>query len=70
MKSAAAEVVIEPGIQAWLVKIHWRRGRPTKLSFRTEQAARLWTETASTDWIANHARHAARTAKVSEEAIR
>ena len=57
MRSATAEIVIEPGVRGWLVRIHWPRGAPTKLSFSTEQAARNWAKTASSDWIANHPRH-------------
>src|SRR5947207_553680 len=54
MKSAAAEVVIEPAVGEWVVTVHWPRGHPTRLRFSTEQAARTWVETASSDWIANH----------------
>ena len=57
MRSATAEIVIEPGVRGWLVRIHWPRWAPTKLSFSTEQAARNWAKTASSDWIANHPRH-------------
>ncbi|HVI80307.1 MAG TPA: hypothetical protein VM715_19555, partial [Candidatus Acidoferrum sp.] len=50
----AAELVLGPGPQGWRVTIHWPRCGPTKLNFESEQAARDWIDTASSDWIANH----------------
>lgn len=63
MRNAAAELVVEPGVRGYLVTVHWPRGHPTRLSFSTEQAARTWVETASSDWIANHHKLRVATAK-------
>ena len=55
-KVARAELVLGPGPQGLTVAAHWLHVGGPK-GFKTEQAARDWIDTNSSDWIANHPRN-------------